>query len=369
MAIYHLHVKNISRGTGRSVVAAAAYRAGETLPNEAEERLSAFGGRRDVLHNEIVLPDAAPAWMANRARLWNAVEAVEKRKDARLAKEIEVALPRELPRSAWLVLARQLAAAYATKGFVADFAVHDDGTAHNPHAHILLTTRLVTPDGFGGKIRSADGRQFVEDARALWGKLANEALTKAGLGVSVDPRSYARAGVDRAPGKHRGPDPAARRLRRENMALSRKLPHRIAPMTPQELDRMSADWPASQLARRTEHEDNLPVPDSNGNPISPRELDQAQERMLSDMEREPFDMSQSQRWTVRAEPAPSSSSERDRRFVSKRWARETPDRVPVDTPESAFRSRRWGQETGRAHDTDHDRDGERQEPTRERLRD
>lgn len=85
MAIYHLNVKNISRGDGRSVV--AAYRAGEVLPNDAEEKLSDFGGRRDVIACGIHLPVGTPEWMADRTALWNAVELAEKRHDARLAKE------------------------------------------------------------------------------------------------------------------------------------------------------------------------------------------------------------------------------------------------------------------------------------------
>lgn len=401
MAIYHLHVKNISRGSGRSVVAAAAYRAGETLPNEAEERVSAFGGRRDVLHNEIVLPDGAPDWMADRARLWNAVEAVEKRKDARLAKEIEVALPRELSKPVWMALARQLAAVYAAKGFVADFALHDDGTAHNPHVHMLLTTRVIESDGFGGKIRSADGRQFVEDARALWGKLANEALVTAGLGVAVDPRSHAQAGIDRVPTEHRGPDAAERRLRRENMAFSRKLPRSTAPTSQQELDRMLDNWPASQFERRAERDQDLPVPDPDGNAISSSQLEEAQERMVSEMERKPFDMSQSQRWAVTTEPEPRPSSERDqaqpvrepfdmsqsrrwaasaepalsplsepeRPLVSKRWETETPDREHAETRESGFQSSRWAPDADREPEGERGHDMEWQEPVHERVQD
>lgn len=178
VAIYHLNVKNISRGDGRSIVTAAAYRAGAILPNEAEERLSDFGGRCDVVTSGVRLPAGAPEWMADRTQLWNAVEMAEKRKDARLAKEVEFALPRELPRSAWLSVAHAMADAYAAQGFVADFAIHDDGTRHNPHVHILLTTRVVGVEGFGPKIRSADGRQFVTEARALWERIANEVLRK-----------------------------------------------------------------------------------------------------------------------------------------------------------------------------------------------
>lgn len=99
MAIFHLNIKNISRGDGRSIVTAAAYRAGEPLPNEAEERLSDFSERRDFVAAEICLPDDALTWTSDRAKLWTVVEAAEKRKDARLGKEVEFALPRELPRA------------------------------------------------------------------------------------------------------------------------------------------------------------------------------------------------------------------------------------------------------------------------------
>jgi hypothetical protein len=262
VAIYHLNVKNISRGDGRTIVAVAAYRAGETLPNEAEERLSEFGGRRDVVANEIRLPSDAPPWMADRAQLWNAVEVAEIRKDARLAKEIEFALPRELPRTAWLAIARTMADAYTTQGFVVDLAIHDDGTRHNPHVHLLMTTRVVTPEGFGPKIRSADGRQFVTEARSLWARVANDALRTAGISATIDSRSYAKRSLEQKPGRHRGPDPEERRARRARAHKEREL------MRPGEAD------------------NNFPVPDPDGSPIHPRELETAEGRMLDDMHRQ-----------------------------------------------------------------------------------
>lgn len=212
--IYHLHVKNISRRHGRSAVAAAAYRAGETLPNDAEEKDSAFGGRRDVRHSEIRLSAGAPAWMSDRAKLWNAAEAAELRKDARLAKEIEFALPRELPVESWVLLARAMADAYVARGHIVDVAIHDDGSGHNPHVHLMLVTRRVEPDGFGPKIREADGVAFVKDARALWETIANAALGKAGSAVQIDARSYRARGIEKAPSVHRGPDASKRRARR-----------------------------------------------------------------------------------------------------------------------------------------------------------
>ncbi|MER8798267.1 MobA/MobL family protein [Mesorhizobium sp. M0984] len=261
MAIYHLNVKNISRGDGRDIVAAAAYRAGEVLPNEAEERLSDFGGRRDVVATEIRLPEGAPEWMANRASLWNAVEIAEKRKDARLAKEVEFALPLELPRSAWLNIARAMADAYTTQGFVVDLAIHDDGARRNPHVHLLMTTRRVGQDGFGLKIRSADGKQFVTEARALWEGIANAALGKAGHAAMIDSRSYAKRRLEHVPGRHRGPDPEERRAKRAHAQRERE-----------------------QMAPREPDED-LPVPDPDGLPIHPQELAVAEELMLDDMHR------------------------------------------------------------------------------------
>lgn len=214
MAIYHLHVKNISRGDNRSAVAAAAYRAGETLANEAEERLSMFGGRRDVLHAEIRAPASAPAWCFERGVLWNAVEAAEKRKDARLAKEIEFSIPRELPKTAWLGVAQAMADAYTALGHVVDFAIHDDGSGLNPHVHMMLTTRVLVGERFGEKMREADNLAFVNNARALWEKIANDALGEAGLEVEIDARSHAARGLGTTPTQHRGANPEERKARR-----------------------------------------------------------------------------------------------------------------------------------------------------------
>lgn len=261
MAIYHLNVKNISRGDGRSVVAAAAYRAGEVLPNDAEEKLSDFAGRRDVITSGVRLPAGAPEWMADRTTLWNAVELAENRHDSRLAKEVEFAIPRELPSSAWLAVAHAMADAYTSQGFVADFAIHDDGTQHNPHVHILLTTRVITAEGFGPKIRSADGRQFISEARVMWERIANAALKAAGVAAAIDSRSYAKRKLDRQPGSHRGPNRQERRARRQRQREREK-------MVPTHDDR------------------DLPVPDPDGNPIHPRELAAAEGRMLDEVERE-----------------------------------------------------------------------------------
>jgi hypothetical protein len=281
VAIYHLNVKNIGRREGRSIVAAAAYRAGESLANEAEERLSDFGGRRDVVACEIRLPAGAPEWMGDRTRLWNAVEAAEIRVDARLAKEVEFALPLELPRDAWLEVARSMAEAYTSQGFVVDLAIHDDGLKRNPHVHLLMTTREVGADGFGLKIRRADGRKFVTEARVLWERIANAALAKAGAAVTIDSRSHAKRKLDRDAGRHRGPDRSERRANRSRAQRQRE----------------------HEMAAKDRDED-LPVPDPDGNPIHPKELEVAENRMLNDMHGPPLplpDLAQGDREAARAE--------------------------------------------------------------------
>ena len=364
MAIFHLHVKNISRGDGRSAVAAAAYRAGETLPNAIEERDSAFGGRRDVLHAEIICPAGAAPWMADRGSLWNAAEAAEKRKDARLAKEIEAALPRELSPASWLELCRTFAGHYAKAGFVVDFAIHDDGTAHNPHVHVLLTTRIVEAGRFGGKLRSADGRQFVEDARVVWARLVNAALESAGLGGSVDPRSHAAAGVEREPTQHRGPDPAERQARREKMVLSRLLTRKARPEG--ESDRLLQDWPASQFAHVSVDEDRLPVPGPDGSLLSQAQLDAAQERMLAEVEG-PCQADHGpagRRW--RGNEAQPDRSESQMPVMARRWANETP-RTVSDGPVTAVPARRWASEGASPRPEEHDRGSDDQHPERDRY--
>jgi hypothetical protein len=268
MPIFHLHVRNISRGNGRSAVAAAAYRAGETLQNEAEERESAFGGRRGVIHTEICLPPGSPAWMLDRAALWNAVEAAERRKDARLAKEIEFALPRELTRQDWIDAARTMAAHYVALGLVVDIAIHDDGTGHNPHVHMMLSTRVAGSDGFGAKVRNADALAFVTEARALWATTANVALAGAGMDLSIDHRSLKKTGHDRKPTTHRGPDPVERAKRR------------------QEATRMTRKKDGKAKA---EQQDGFPVPDPEGRPISPAERDRAETALLAELEKTEVD--------------------------------------------------------------------------------
>ena len=148
MAIYHLHVGIISRKSGRSSVAAAAYRAGEKIRNEHDGTMHDYSRKTGVVYSEILLPKNAPPEFEDRAILWNTVEKSEKRCDARTAREVEIALPKDFDLQENIELVREYVKEnFVSAGMCADFAIHNNGDS-NPHAHILLTTRHV--DGAGG---------------------------------------------------------------------------------------------------------------------------------------------------------------------------------------------------------------------------
>lgn len=192
----------MSRSTGRSVVAAAAYRSGTRLLDERTGETHDYTRKR-VEHAEILAPAGAPAWVYDRERLWNAVEQAEKRKDAQLAREVEVALPRELGPEARLALARDFVRAeFVSRGMITDLAIHDtkarDGE-RQPHAHILLTLRSLEDGGFGKKAREWNDVKFLETWREKWAQTVNQALERAGDAARVDHRTLAAQGIDREP--------------------------------------------------------------------------------------------------------------------------------------------------------------------------
>ena len=230
MAIYHAHIQVIGRSTGRSVVAAAAYRAASELHDTAQNYTHDYTAKQGVVHSEIMLPDGAPArWTQGttkdslqvaRSTLWNEVEAKERRKDAQLAREMEFAIPRELPRAEAIRLARDFVREqFVDRGMVADLNVHwdvgEDGGL-KPHAHVMLTLRQVTPTGFGPKVREWNATGLYEGIRQRWAELANERLAEHGHDVRIDHRSYAEQGIALVPQHKIGPAGARRAERGED---------------------------------------------------------------------------------------------------------------------------------------------------------
>lgn len=147
MAIYHLEAKIVSRGAGRSVVAAAAYLSCSRMRNEYDGVQHDYTRKQGLAWQAVFLPPMAPPEWQDREKLWNAVEEAEKTKDSRLAREFVAALPIELSREQQIGLLEEfIREQFVAEGMCADVAIHDtDG--HNPHAHILLTVRPLTESG------------------------------------------------------------------------------------------------------------------------------------------------------------------------------------------------------------------------------
>ena len=221
MAIFHYSQKPVARGRGQSAVAGAAYRAADKLYDHRVGQWFDYERRRGVVHTEIVLPTEAAKrdinWARNRQQLWNAAEAAERRKDSRVAREHEVALPHELQKEQHIALLRAFAGEIANRYQVAvDFALHKphrQGDARNFHAHVYATTRQVGPTGLGDKAsielsntdRAKRGlvasKVEITAMRARWGELVNEHLALRGIEARVDHRSLKAQG-DRAHADH-----------------------------------------------------------------------------------------------------------------------------------------------------------------------
>ena len=217
MAIYHLSVKPISRSDGRSVTAAAAYRAAAKISDKRTGELHDYTRKQGVVSVTIIAPKFAPKWSQDRSQIWNAAELAETRKNATVAREFEIALPSELNATQRQQLAHELAQELVTQhGCIADVAIHQpgkEGDQRNHHAHILLSTRRLGPDGFTEKTRELDdynsGPKWVKKWRERYAQLQNQYLQQAGSEQRVDHRSYKDQGLDSIPTCHLGPSATA----------------------------------------------------------------------------------------------------------------------------------------------------------------
>ena len=282
MAIYHCSIKIISRGKGKSAVAAAAYRSGEKIMNEYDGTLHDYTHKGGIAYTEILLPSHAPARFADRAVLWNAVEKAEKAKNAQLAREIELALPVELTRRQNISLVREYVNRhFVAEGMCADICIHDKNSG-NPHAHIMLTMRPLNEDGTwgekqkkeyaldqqGNKIYDPRKRQYkcksipstdwneqskAEYWRAAWADCVNAAMERENYPKRIDHRSYARQGLEKLPTVHLGV--AAFQMERRGIATERGNLNREIEVTNQHLRQLKArirklqDWLKEEAGR------------------------------------------------------------------------------------------------------------------------
>lgn len=245
MAIFHCSIKIIGRSQGRSAVACAAYRSGTKLFDEELQKQNDYTNKAGVVHSAVLLPENAPDEFNDREKLWNAVHQIEKQSNAQLAREVEVALPRELSWDQQIALVHDyVQEQFVKKGMAADYAIHDKGDG-NPHAHIMLTTRgfkangqweakekkdyardengeripVIDPATGEQKLDSRNRKQWqrvtvqandwnshenAELWRANWARACNQSLQQIGSTERIDHRSFARQGKEQEPTIHEG---------------------------------------------------------------------------------------------------------------------------------------------------------------------
>lgn len=220
MASPHCRIKNFSRSKGQSAVACAAYRSSDKLRDERTGELKDYSRKQGVLHSEIILPQGAPDWAKDREKLWNAVERSEDKstrpQQARVAQELELALPHELTleRNVWLVkdIIKQ---EFTRKGKVADYSIHAahrDGDQRNIHVHIMYSERNLTAEGFGDKDRAFQDYHYFEKVRDRCEKHIKRHLERHGFKEQAEAfslKSLEAQGIDREPEQHLGPTAAA----------------------------------------------------------------------------------------------------------------------------------------------------------------
>ena len=228
MALFHFTVTQIKRSAGQSVVACAAYRAGEKLHSERYDEDNDFTRKGGVVYSEILLPEHVPKEYLDRETLWNSVERSERRADAQLAYSFEVSLQKEFTREENIAMLREyLLEQFVSRGMIVDVSVHEPETDGdpNPHFHFMIPMRPVMEDGTWGPKQKAvtvtdeHGRQrknyvsvtgwnspeLLEEWRKEWCQRCNAKFAEKGLPERIDWRSYERQGSELLPQAHEGP--------------------------------------------------------------------------------------------------------------------------------------------------------------------
>lgn len=207
MALFHSTTKIITRSEGHNAVQAASYRAGLRLKCERTGQVFNFTRKKEVSYRNILAPKESPDWVFDRSKLFNCIEATETRVNSQLCREVELALPIQLtPEQHIQILNEYVQEQFVGIGMVADICLHDKKTVRgaNPHAHILLTLRDITPTGFGDKRRDWNDKALVTKWREAWAKACNGALANAGCSERIDHRSNKARGIDTPATVHTG---------------------------------------------------------------------------------------------------------------------------------------------------------------------
>lgn len=269
--MYHFRVKVIGRSSGRSAAGATAYRTGgrsstsglayrvggvltdpltgQSYDYRAKARIDQHGF--GILHTEILAPVEARPWVFDLQSLLNRVEGAEKRKDAQLFRELEISLPRELSHADRLALVRAFVDRhFVREGMVAVIAHHNERAAdggENPHVHVLLTMRTLTPEGFGAKVRDWNRRELVKEWREAWADMANAFMKARGIDKRLDHRSFKDRDIELEPDVYVGP---AKGRSFDGIIIEQRVKDRAA-IKERNLTRMlkSPEWVLEQIAR------------------------------------------------------------------------------------------------------------------------
>lgn len=244
MAIYRCEIKTHSRSDGANAIAASAYRTGSNLRDPVTGKQHNYSNRKDIAAQGVVAPEA---WAEDRQALWSAAEAAETRKNSVVAREALVSLPHELDDAQRASLVAGFAAWLSARyGVAVDYGIHrpdhHGGDARNHHAHMLMTTRSVTADGFGAKTRSLDDRKSgeIDRIREAWERHCNDALADAGSGERVDRRSLKDREIQAEP--------------QPKMGKALHTAHTKAQHQERHPDQPPKAWPADQERRHRAHQ-------------------------------------------------------------------------------------------------------------------
>jgi hypothetical protein len=184
--------------------------------------------KQGIIENGIETPDHAPEWAKDRAKLWNAVEEKENRKNSQFAREFNIALPSELtPEQNKKMVQDFCKEQFTNRGIVADWAIHEpnrQGDERNIHAHIMTTTRKIDRDGWTEKDREGNTRDRLKEIRQAWEKTVNKELERNGIEKRIDCRTLEAQGIEREPQQHQGYKATAIERRGEQPDRTRTAP-------------------------------------------------------------------------------------------------------------------------------------------------
>jgi ATP-dependent exoDNAse (exonuclease V) alpha subunit len=226
--VIHSHLRIIKRSDGRDIVIKAAYNSRSNLTNRHTGKTHYHRSKGGLLFETILIPSDSPDWLKDLAQdreaLWSGAHQREIRMDAQLARELVIALPHELSLEQNTdLLVSYVQQQFVDKGMVADITIHEPpkgGDSRNIHAHILLTMRGISPDGFGNKVRAWNHPSLAREWRAAWCKEANLSLERNGFAPRLNHKSYKERAIDKEPTRYQGPAYRRQKQKSKNLDLS-----------------------------------------------------------------------------------------------------------------------------------------------------